>query len=447
MRRPFLATVSLASACAGDFSVQLDHGSSDETSSAASESSTLEPETSAAEDPSETVADVTTLEGNSESATTTTSPDTTAADSSSSDGGCAIEDCMSCGEFEEPDTACAEAFPERPLCDVESGSCVQCSTDNASQCDGITPVCADNSCVGCTYHEQCPGSACDIDTGACFDGACVREVDGDGGETYSSISSAIADECVILLHERDGEAPYIESVDISGLTVAILAADGEHPVVQGVSGDPTIMVELEGVLYVQGLLLRGNTGAAGLLTENSTVYVDDTQILQNSAGGIVVMGGELHVRNSFVGGNGGNGFSPTTGIAADGSELEFLYTTVVFNEGDGADSFQCSATTGTLRNSIVLGADPVSFDCPGVTADHTAFDDDVAGMGNEDVSPASGSWFVNPSNDFHVTATGSAVFSAIAQWAAGDPLEDIDGTEPRPATEGAADIAGADVRP
>lgn len=440
-----LSIALLLTACAGDFSVQLDESS--EGSGTASTWDSMADTSSSDGGPSESSSDTTTSPDSS--GTESSDPDTTSSESSSSSTGTcdAIEECVPCGDFENPDAACAESFPERPVCDVDSGLCVQCSADNASACSDTTPVCSAGECIGCSFHDQCPDTACDISTGACFDDACVREVDGDGGETYSALAPALADGCVVVLHERNGDVPYTESVDLDGIKIAILSADGEDPQIQGVGGSPTVHVGVGSTAYLVGMRLRGNTGAEGLSIEDGVAYLDDSQIVQNAGGGVVGTGGELHARNSFVGGNGGNGFSPTTGLSLDDVDVDLSYVTVAFNEGDGADSFQCTATTGTLRNSIVLGSDPASFDCPGVSADHTAFDDVIAGSGNEDVSPASGAWFVNPVSDFHVTVSGSTIFSAIAEWTTGDPAADIDGTDARPNSDGAPDVAGADVLP
>lgn len=437
MLRAALLVLALVTACAGDFSVALDESSTGPS----------ELEASGANSSDET---------SSSDSSSSSSPDSSVDDSTSSssseagptDTGCDdVETCIPCGEFQEPDASCAGAFPDRPLCDVEAGTCVQCSATDTSSCGGDTPVCVEGECVGCSYHDQCPDTACDAATGACFVDTCVHEVDADGGETFTSVTSALADGCVVVVHERDGGLPYTESTLISGLKIAIVAADGEQPTLQGVDGDPTFLIDQGSTVYLAGLIVRGNTAAEGISLDEATTYVDDSQIVQNGGGGVSAVGGDLVLRNSFVSGNGGNDFSATTGIRAEGTHVNIAYSTISFNDGDGADSFQCDAATGTLRNSIVLGTDPTSFACPGVSAEYTAFDDVIAGPGNVDVSPASGAWFVNPASDFHLTATGSSVFSTIAQWSDGDPSTDIDGTDPRPSSDGSADVAGADVLP
>ena len=283
-----------------------------------------------------------------------------------------------------------------------------------------------------------------METGACFDETCVREVDGDGGQDFSSVAAALGDECVVIVHERNAGVPYTEALGVEGITVAILAAPGEKPVLQGVGGGATMGVMADGFLFAEGVILRGNTDGTGIAIADSTVYLDRVEITQNAGGGLDADGSAVRMRNTFVAGNGGNSFSDTTGIRLQDSDAEISYVSVVFNEGDAADSFQCAGATGTLRNSIVLGSDPSSFDCPGVTASYTAFDDSVAGIGNDDVSPAQGSWFVNPTSNFHLTAAGQSTFEDIAVWDVGDPAVDIDG-DSRPNIPDTADVAGADV--
>lgn len=448
--KPLLTLVAPILACAGDFSLVLE-GSSTEgatlETSPAEETSTDGSSTNATSSESSSgPSDPDTTGSVSEPSSESSSPDPDTTDGSSSAGCTDLSNCASCEDAPNPDAACAEAFPDRPLC--EAGDCVQCSEADSSACEGTTPVCTAGSCVGCTYHAQCPNTACDISSGACFDDLCIRDVDGDGGETYSTISAAIADWCVIRVHGRDNDVPYTESVVVDGLTVAILVPNGEDPILQGVGGDPSLHVGTGSVVYLKGLRLRGNTEAEGVRIIDGSAYLDETQIVQNAGGGATSTGGQLHVRNSFIAGNGGNGFSATTGLNLNDTEVDISYATIAFNQGDGADSFQCVATTGSLRNSIVIGSEldpePSSFSCPGVSADHTAFDNVIAGAGNIDVSPMTGAWFANPASDFHLTASGALVFANVALWSSGDPLEDIDGTN-RPAVDGTADFAGADV--
>ena len=54
-------------------------------------------------------------------------------------------------------------------------------------------------------------------------------------------------------------------------------------------------------------------------------------------------------------------------------------------------------------------------------------------------------WFIDYFGaDLSLSPNGATIFLDIAQWQAGDPATDIDGT-PRPAMDGTPDYAGADV--
>lgn len=378
---------------------------------------------------------------------TTTGPSGCVSSSECLDPGAPIcEDmmCVACTDARDGDAACAEKDAEAPACG-DDGACVQCTPNNPSVCAEETPVCDEgsSSCVGCTYHEQCAGSACDMATGACFDAdGCVVEVDGDGGADSMTIGGAIADGCVVVVHELDGELPYLENLNVSGLTVALLSAPGESPVVQGTGGDASLSVVGNANVYVQGLTFSLNGTAEGVAVDGASVWLDRSRVVQNTGGGVTVMGGGLvTLRNCFVGGN-GNQFAADSGIEVASSEVRILYTSVVANDGNGADSLRCTDATGYARNSILLGSDPSSIDCLGVSLETNAVDE--AAAGNENVGPLNPSWFGGLPNNLSLTAAGELVFGDVAVWMTGDPEVDIDGGA-RPNVEGTADVAGADI--
>lgn len=153
-------------------------------------------------------------------------------------------------------------------------------------------------------------------------------------------------------------------------------------------------------------------------------------------------GAELTVRNCFVGGNGAGG-DGSLGIDVDNSNVRVLYATIARNDELSVDSIRCSGGTVDVRNSIVVGRDADSIDCPGITITNSALDEDIGS--NDNVGPADLAWFIDATGgDFHLSATGTTVFADIAQWQSGDPTTDIDG-DPRPMMDGAMDYAGADV--
>jgi hypothetical protein len=351
---------------------------------------------------------------------------------------CGATMCVPCLADEE----CLAKGSGAPVC-REDGQCVACTPSNIGACEGTTPVCgALNECEGCGFHEQCPASACDIATGECFEEDCVVEVDGDGGAEYEDIQDAIVDGCVVIVHELNGGVPYNENLEIDGIGVAVLRAEGEDPIVAGVAGNPSLSVTGGAVAYVQGLTFSGNTMAEGVSVNGANLYLDRSQIVANSATGITLANNAIaQVRNCFVALN-GNQFQDDHGISVNSSSLDLSYSTVVANDGNGADSLECTAAVATVRDSILLGADASSIDCPSVDAASNALDE--AAAGNVNVGALNPAWFDSFPDDFHLTPLGAGVFEELAQWNAGDPPADIDG-DARPTEEGAADFAGADV--
>jgi hypothetical protein len=356
--------------------------------------------------------------------------------------------CVPCGDATDPDGACEDKDASAPAC-RDDGQCVQCTGTNASACGDVTPVCGDASeCVGCTYHEQCPESACQIDTGACFDDTCVVTVDGDGAAQYSSIAEGITNGCVVIVHELDDDASYQEALSINGMSVALLAADGQLPRVQGTGGDPTLTVSGGADVYVQGLTLSLNGSAEGVLVDGASVWLDRSRVVQNTGGGVTLTNGaDGQVRNCYVGGN-----SDVPAMTVNGSSVDVRYSTLggFFD----APALACTSPNAvTVRNSIVVSRAVTSdIDCDDAVMTYSATEVLVEGMGNVAVgafdAPDATAWFLNyNSGNFGLTPggenTGEGEFGDVAQWQPGDPDVDIDG-DPRP-TEPGPDAAGADV--
>lgn len=354
--------------------------------------------------------------------------------------------CVGCDGTEEPDAACAGTDPGNPLC--VGGACVACTAEDASVCDAELLLCDEdaNSCVACTEHGQCASGACELAVGRCFPADSTRlTVDGDvgSGADFASIVAAVASVPdggygVITVHELDMADTYL-GANIEGQTIALLAASGEAPIVQGTAGNPGLRVQgPETVLYVDGLRLSGNTAGLGLDVDGATVWLDRSRIVQNAGGGLLgSSAASLTLRNCFVGG----GAQDVDAIAVNSSTLDMLYTTV---GGGGVLAGQARAlfcgggATASARNSILVSADPVSdVECPGVTLTTSATEADI---GNLDVA-----WFNGyAAGDFSLSASGTSTFADIAQWRDGDPAIDIDG-DARPDVDGTADFAGADV--
>ena len=361
---------------------------------------------------------------------------------------CVEGKCTTCDAAASPDEACAMLDETTPLC--VGDSCVQCSAENADACGGTTPLCDDeaNTCVGCSFHEECQavGSpACNIATGACFDPAAVTEVNAGTDDTLQPAIDAVADGAEHAIVLTGGGQNHTVTID-GGKTIAIVSDSTSVREVRGNSGSPTLQVSGAGTTaYLHRVALTLNGDDVGVsVTSSATLYADSTRIAQNSGGGITLASGTSgFLRNSMVGRN-GDQFASTTGISSSGS-LEVLYTSVVANDGDGADSLECSGGTAVVRNSIFVGASMGSIECPSVAASNSAFDEAITGDGNGNVGALDPGWFESVAGaDFRLTASGEAEFSDVAVWQLGDPPFDFDG-DARPSEDGASDFAGADV--
>ena len=361
--------------------------------------------------------------------------------------------CVDCSSTLDPDAACLGADPNFPVC-IE-GDCVQCNAADASACMGTTPVCdlGTNTCIGCTDHDECPDSACNLALGSCMDVGAVYSVDGDGVSDYASLSLALADigaqaEITLVLHELDAQTPYTGSViiDTNGY-VAIVAAPGENPTVTGNGGNPSFTIHGGSTLYLARVSASGTqNGGRGVLIDGGSAWVQRCKVVNNSGGGIVVDGGgNLVLDNSFVGGN----VTDVAALAVADGTAQVLYSTLAAGLKLVVDPTALSCTMGdqtTVRNSILVSpaAEP-AVACSGATIESCVLEDTTDFPNNAEVA-FSPTWFVNyATGDFSLnTMTVPAIVTTAAIWQSGDPTTDIDG-DLRPTTPGTPDYAGADI--
>ena len=102
---------------------------------------------------------------------------------------CAMSgDCVACNDMPNPDEACLGADPALPVC-VDT-SCVACAEGKTDACTGTTPICntENNTCEGCTSHDQCADTACNFDAGNCIDASAVK-VDVAGSNASASVET------------------------------------------------------------------------------------------------------------------------------------------------------------------------------------------------------------------------------------------------------------------
>lgn len=357
--------------------------------------------------------------------------------------------CVTCDAFgASADARCAALDPTSPLC--VDGMCVPCTPENPAACDDQRLLCdgATNTCVPCTEHEQCSSGACELKVGLCFPQDAIRlEVDGDGPADYPSISLAVnavddGAHGVIVVRELDGGAYYGPAIVTNAKTIALLAAPGELPIIQGIIGSPGLRASGNGTsLYLDRISMSGNTMGIGLLVDlEALAWVDRSHIVQNSDGGILVQNSaELTLRNSFIGSN-----IDTDALFVQDATVDVLYSTLGANYCISR-ALKCEGISiVTVRNSLLVSLDVADeVQCPGVMARHTATEMSLGGEGNVELGDVQTGWFVSyNSGNFHLMNPLLALTTA-AQWEDGDPSTDIDGTL-RPRRDG-TDFVGADV--
>jgi len=377
--------------------------------------------------------------------------------------------CVGC-EAAGGDAFCGELDALAPACDLVGGACVPCTAVGRPVCSDATPVCgAGGSCTVCSTHDQCPGSACHLGDddpllGYCFAPEEVVWIDADapcpgqGSEESPRCSlQDVADEVSAgdsrVLRVLGG-TPYAERAAFVGeMTVAIIGVG--YPQITGKPGQQaaTLLFDEGVTAYVDGVQLIDNPLTHGIMCNSSRMWIEDTHIRDNDGwgifdfepctvdvqrtaivgnedGGLRMAGGQLYLANASVGLNGIGGNS--TGLRLEDVEAHIVYSTIIGNDGNGSDSIECQSATGSLRNSIVMGADALSIelDCFPLVMQHNAMDAaNFASGTNVEIDPYTEIYFDDPeSGDFTLSAPPLSPFGGVALWVEGDPPTDADGT-------------------
>lgn len=355
-------------------------------------------------------------------------------------------ECVTCAATDDPDGSCAGLDPAAPLCVNET--CVQCTPASSGVCDEQLLLCdaASNACVPCTEHGQCGSGACVLAAGTCFPPGDVVHVDGDGGQDFLDVVTAVAsvgvgEHRVIVVHELDGGLPYLGGAVIDqGKTVALLAASGEQPIIQGIGVDPGIRILGVGTTLYADRLEISNAATTGVVVDGTYAWFDRSRIVGNDGGGVLAQDlGHITLRNCFVGGN-----IDTNVLDIQASTADILYTTLGASLGT-TTSITCDALAmATVRNSLIVSrSEEAEVACANLDATQTAAETMLPGTGNVGLGTMDTGWFQGfNAGDFHL-AKAPFTIATTAQWRIGDPPIDIDGDD-RPDTDGATDVAGAD---
>jgi hypothetical protein len=327
---------------------------------------------------------------------------------------CVAGECFACGGIE-----CGEVSPAEPLCDQATGLCAACL------CDDAAPVCDPEShtCSVCTAHGDCPDSACDLWTGACFPGAATLWVDGAGRcddagpgdkETplceldvaFERVSAAAPGHQAVrvrpgqLQRSRPAAGPGAARGGARACDRRARRSGGhDHRREHGGAGRRSRRCKL----LVDALHLA-NSGADGFTVRwgrpGSTASASARRrctasppkacelvirrgvLVGNVLAGVSLAGGSLRLENSYVSKNG----NPQTGAGgiylAEGAELDAVYSTWVENRGQAGTPFAVSCSDDgakekvTVRNSLAINLGSNTL-CEGATVEHTGWSTDM----------------------------------------------------------------------
>lgn len=384
-------------------------------------------------------------------------------------------DCVGCDATADGDSACAGLDADAPVC--AGGVCVQCAAGELGACAGTSPICDldTSTCVGCSDHLQCQGSACDLAQGNCFELSSVVHVDGDegcgigdGGQAspFCSLGEALGEapgDAVIILHERNVNPLMYAETNLISTSVAVLAAAGETPRILGSAGD-ALSVSGSGDLFIEGVEISG--GDATGIVVNGAAWIDDSRITDHAGHGVWVSGGELTIRRSRIVNNdagavlvdaggvlvlessfaGGDQSDQRAVDIVDGA-ASIVYSTLAGGFGVASALWCDDGSNTTVRNSLLVArtADD-ELNCAGASVTANALEMVVAGNTSVGTMTDTG-WFESyAQGDYGLSNMHPIQIDTAATWLTGDPTFDIDG-DPRPATNGSLDLAGADVVP
>lgn len=491
-----LSAAPLAAGCPPPYEGTTETSSTTETTSTSSENTTStsgEPTTSSSTSGNPTTGSSGTTEEPSTTTSMTTA--TTGTPGCADDAECANDDpnkpfcvdkaCVSCEGTADPNTACAGLDPALPVCDVDKGSCVVCTADNKELCSGTTPVCdtATNECAACSEQSDCPDTACNQESGACFGLDYVIYVDaaaqcdiGDGTMAAPFCQIAQALDKVAMNDPSLGwtikikTGNYIQqTLTIPDGSVLAMVGDGGVAKVRGTTA-ATLMIGANSKVHLAKLNFASNADDTGLSCTSGQIWGDDLTFnlnrqgyvgtdcsaefrravfYKNTSGGLSTFGlGSTSLINSYVSNNGSNADSTYGGLlSGQGHELHLVYTTVLNNLSEtGARSMQCTPDAGPteVRNSVIIAFVPPSIDCGTATFEHSAIDEGkMDGDTNLAATMADAMGWFDPQVSGIYKAKVDSAISMLAAWKDGDPKVDFNG-DPRPATADSPDYAGAD---
>jgi Right handed beta helix region len=250
-----------------------------------------------------------------------------------------LDDAECRQKFSLPCTKSSQCAAPAAVCQVETGTCVQCSPAEPESCTGSAPVCsAENTCSGCSKHTECASAAC-LPDGSCGDDSKVAYVAPAGTGTTCTQASP----CKKVDDALKTARPYVKFGGVTDEAVTVdkgrqvtFLADAGAKLTRG-TGGAILTVKDDGTsLGVYDLAISdapNNASGYGVLVAAGsgapTVRLVRVTLQNNPAGAISATGGTLTVTQSTISSNQGGG------ISATGGTLTVTQSTISGNTGGG----------------------------------------------------------------------------------------------------------------
>ncbi|HEX4405422.1 MAG TPA: NosD domain-containing protein [Polyangia bacterium] len=295
---------------------------------------------------------------------------------------CDAHACRSC----DTNADCASKTAT-PAC-ASSGACVQCVGN--SDCTGTKPICntTANTCRSCQTDAECPANP-----GVCMtDGHCAGTgevifiefnaggcagADGSSAKPYCAPNDGVAQltagRRVIVVRGAAGDRMSLSTAGILPIVIGRKSAsnvDGSIPATAStsltISSDTVLVrdlvVNLGSMSTSKGIAIAGASTKVSLIRvtaslgtglgidaeSGSSLTMDESYVLNNSSGGILISGASYSIQNSVIAGN-GYGIQFSSAIATN---AQLRFNTIASN----TIAASCDLTNSeTFTDSIFVG--------------------------------------------------------------------------------------------
>lgn len=206
-----------------------------------------------------------------------------------------------------------------PVCDLTMGGgmCVQCTSTDSHACGGMTPICVNDQCTGCTKHSDCLESNTCLPNGACAKSSDVAYVDGTNGVDMAPCTKDMPctkiDKAASLKGIVKVTGVVKDRCSLMNVSATIVAEPGSKlmPMTNGVA------FEVKGTSNVQVYDLQISNALGGgannvAVSDTANLTLNRVTLRDAAANGALLMGGHLTCIQCLITNNAQRGIDALT---------------------------------------------------------------------------------------------------------------------------------------